>query len=117
MRIVLADSNEAARATIELALENYPAFNLIGEVQDGESLLEFTEKQSADLILLDGNLPGIPMQALIGMLHALNPGLIVVAMSSKLEKSRSLLRAGANCFVTQGDSPYWLLEQLQKYAN
>lgn len=102
---------------METALKQYPAFSLAGEVQDSQSLLEFIKKQAADMVLLDGDLPGIPMQELIGKLHGQNPGLIVVAMCRKAEEGRFLLGAGADCLVSKGDSPEWLVEQLKKYTN
>jgi DNA-binding NarL/FixJ family response regulator len=37
-------------------------------------------------------------------------------MSSDFETSRSVLKAGADAFVSKGDEPDWLLEKLHQYA-
>jgi len=52
---------------------------------------------------------------LIASLHALEPRPIVIVMSSEIEYSRVLLKAGADAFVSKGE-PDWLLEKLHRYA-
>ena len=57
------------------------------------------------------------IEDLITRLHALEPPPIVVVMSSEVENSRKLLKAGADAFVSKGDEPDWLLETLQKFES
>jgi DNA-binding NarL/FixJ family response regulator len=40
----------------------------------------------------------------------------VIVMSSDFETSRSVLKAGADAFVSKVDEPNWLLEKLHPYA-
>jgi two-component system, NarL family, invasion response regulator UvrY len=117
MRIALADPHKAARTALEATVVAYPNFELVGESQDSEGLIELASAQPLDLILLDGDLPGSGIEELITWLHTLQPRPIVITMSCKVEDSRRLLRAGADCFISKGDSPEWLLEQLQKYSD
>jgi two-component system response regulator FimZ (fimbrial Z protein)/two-component system response regulator EvgA len=116
MRIILADHHAEPRLALKTLLEEQPEFDLAGEVEDAQSLLGLVEGHTADLILLDYKLPGIPINDLIASLCEIKPDLIVVVMSSETERSRALLKAGADAFVSKTDEPYWLIEMLQKYA-
>jgi DNA-binding NarL/FixJ family response regulator len=116
MRIILADHHEQSRLALGTLLAEQPEFDLIGQAIDAQGLILLAENHTADLILLDGELPGDYIDELISTLHALKTGLIVLAMSGKSENSRKLLKAGADAFVSKTDDPEWLLEKLHKYA-
>ena len=116
MRILLADHHVHPRWALENLIEEQPEFDLVGEAQDAQGLLILAEKHTPDLVLIDRELPGIPIEDLIDRLHALRPKPIVVVMSSESQFSRVILKAGADAFVSKGDEPIWLLEKLQKYA-
>jgi len=97
-------------------LEEQPEFDLVGEAVDAQGLLIMAEEHTPDLVLIDRELPGIPIEDMIDRLHALKPKPIVVVMGSEFQSSRAILKAGADAFVSKGDEPYWLLEKLHKYA-
>jgi two-component system, NarL family, nitrate/nitrite response regulator NarL len=115
MRIILADHHVQSHGVLKMLLEEQPEFDLIGEATDAPGLLVLAKKQSADLIMLDGDLPGAYIEELIARLHEFQPRPIVIVMSSEIENSRKLLKAGADAFVSKRDDPHWLVEMLQKY--
>jgi two-component system response regulator FimZ (fimbrial Z protein)/two-component system response regulator EvgA len=115
MRIILADHHPQALWALKTLLQEEPQFDLIGEAVEAESLLLLAEKHTADLVLVDKERPGSPIEDLIVCLHALEPRPIVMVMSSETESSRMLLKSGADAFVSKGDSD-WLLEILDKYV-
>ena len=115
MRIILADHHTQACWALKTLLEEQPEFDLIGDADNAQILLELARKHFPDVILVDSELPGIYIEDLISSLHALAPRPTVIAMSSEFEKSRMLLKAGADAFVSKGDQPDWLLEILRKY--
>jgi len=117
MRIILADHHEEPRWALKMLLDEQPEFDLIGAVEDAQSLLELAEKEPPDLVLVDNILPGVYIEDLIARLHALEPKPTVILMSSDFENSRKLLKAGADTFVSKGDQADWLLEILFKYEN
>jgi DNA-binding NarL/FixJ family response regulator len=96
--------------------EEQPEFDLVGEAQDAQGVLIMAEEHTPDLVLIDRELPGSPIENLIDRLHALKPKPIVVVMSSESQSSRVILKAGADAFVSKGDEPDWLMERLHKYA-
>ncbi len=116
MRILLADHHVHPRWALKTMLEEQPEFDLVGEAVDAQGLLMMAEEHTPDLVLIDRELPGSPIEDMIDRLHALKPKPIVVVMSSESQSSRVILKAGADAFVSKGDEPYWLLEKLHKYA-
>jgi DNA-binding NarL/FixJ family response regulator len=116
MRIILADQHAQPLWALKTLLEEQPEFDLIGEVVDAQGLLTLAEEQPPDLILVDCELLGSPIKDLIARLHALKPTPVIIVMSSELERSRVVLKGGADAFVSKGAQPDWLLEKLHKYA-
>jgi DNA-binding NarL/FixJ family response regulator len=117
LRIILADHHNQSRWALKTLLEEQADFELVGEAADVQELLLLVETNRADLILIDGDLPGRDAEELIARLHNFEPSPIVVAMSSRVENGRKLLKAGADSFVSKGDSPDWLLDTLRKFES
>ena len=117
MRIILADHHAQPCWALKMLLAEQPEFEIIGEAVDGEGLIVLAKTHLPDLVLVDSELPGVYIEDLIISLHALEPPPIVVVMSSEVENSRKLLKAGADAFVSKGDEPAWLLETLQKFES
>ena len=117
MRILLADHHASPRWALRTMLQEEPDIELAGESVDGESLLALAEQNRPDLVLIDRDLPGIPIEDLISTLHRLNPKTIVIVMSSDPADSRMLLRVGADAFVSKGEQPDWLITSIKKYID
>jgi DNA-binding NarL/FixJ family response regulator len=116
MRIILADHHAQPLCALKLLIKEQPDLDLVGESLDGPCLVRLAEKHSVDLILMDSDLPGMNIADLILRLHAHVPRPIVMVMSSETEKSRMLLNAGADAYVSNTGGPDWLLEKLAKYS-
>jgi DNA-binding NarL/FixJ family response regulator len=117
MRIILADHHEQSRWAITTVFQEHAEFDLVGEVEDAQSLMELGENHIADLYLIDRELPGIPIDEILYSLHALDPRPFVIVMSSASEYSRMMLKAGADAFVSKSDQPDWLIEMLYRFEN
>jgi len=115
MQILLADHHANALWALKVLLQEEVGLEIIGEAVDGKSLMNLSEKHHPDLILMDRDLPGGPVEDQIAALHQIRPKPIVVAMSSDPEHGRILLKAGADAFVSKGDQPDWLLQVLRSY--
>jgi DNA-binding NarL/FixJ family response regulator len=116
MRMIIADQHPQVLWALRTVLEEQPEFDLLGEAVDSEELLKLAAKHTIDLVLVDRNLPGRPIEDLIARLHALQPKPFVVVMSNEFEYSRTLLKSGADAFVSKEDQPDWLLDTLHRYA-
>jgi DNA-binding NarL/FixJ family response regulator len=117
MRIILADPHEQARRALKTRLaEAQHGFEVIGEATNAQELLRQAGEQAPDLVLVDYDLPGSPIEQVIAGLHALNPVPFVLVMSRAIDCGRKALNGGADAFVSKGDQPDWLLDKLHKYA-
>jgi DNA-binding NarL/FixJ family response regulator len=117
MRIIVADHNRKTLWALRTLLDEESDIEVVGEAQNRQELQVLAKELSADLILLDSRLCGREAKALIRELHALQPKPLVIAMSSDNEDGRTLLRAGADVFISKGEEPVWLLDTLRRYTN
>jgi DNA-binding NarL/FixJ family response regulator len=117
MRVIIADHNPAALWGLKTVLDEEPNIEVVGEARDAGELQVMAQRAAAQLLLLDNQLPGLPIEALIAAVQTLVPRPIVVLMSKNPEDSRLMLKAGADAFVSKGDPPDWLLSTLRQYAS
>ena len=57
LRLVLADDHTMMRSGLRLLLEREPDFSVVGEAGDGRQAIEFVEKQSPDVVVMDVAMP------------------------------------------------------------
>jgi DNA-binding NarL/FixJ family response regulator len=116
MYILIADDQPKVRSALRLLLEQEPDPSVIGESADAQDLLAQVTATCPDLVLLDWELPGIQSRSnLIVTLCALCPRLRVVVLSGRPEARQAALAAGADAFVSKGDSPETLLTTLRRF--
>lgn len=115
MNILLADHHANALWALKTLIQEEPGLEVVGEAIEGESLINLSEQLHPDLILVDRDLPGVPVKDLIAALHRTRTTPIVIVMSSDPEYGRMMLKAGADAFVSKGEQPDWLLQVLRDY--
>jgi DNA-binding NarL/FixJ family response regulator len=115
IHILLADHHANALWALKTLIQEEPGLEVVGEADDGQSLIDLSSALYPDLILIDKDLPGNPIENLIAALHLLKPRPTVIVMSSDPEYGRMMLRAGADAFVSKGDQVDWLLQILRNY--
>ena len=109
MRIILADNQPKVRLALQLLLGQEEEISVVGEAANAEGLFAQIEKTHPDLVLLDWDLPGVPMVDLLSALNNTYPALSVIALSWRLEMEYAALDAGADAFVSKADPPEQLL--------
>lgn len=101
IKILVADDHCLFRQSIAKALETEPDFKVIGEVPDGEALINYLNNHSADVILLDLELPMLSgWQALEKITRAFpKTKVIVVSMRFESMMIKELMSKGAKGFI------------------
>jgi len=117
MRIILADHHPQATWTLNTTIENELGIVLVGEAVDAKSLLVQSNRLHPDLILMDKELPGSPIEDLIAALHLLEPKPIVIIMVTDPKYGRLLLKAGTASYASGGEHADLFLEKLQLHKN
>ena len=116
LNILIGDAQPRVRFGLRLLLEQQPGWRVTGEAEDAHLLLDHIRLGCPDLVLLDWELPGMPVTELLATIRRACPRLRVVFMSSKDELRQAALQAGADIFAYKADSPEKLLEQIRGFT-
>ena len=105
MRVLLADARSSIRSALRLLLEQEPGVTIVAEADSAGALLEAIKSSRPDVLVVDWDLPEGWQEGLISSLHRLCGRTRVVVLCGRLEARRAALDAGADHFVSKGDSP------------
>lgn len=117
MRIILADHHKKALQPLRMLISERTDHIITGETADWQGLLELTKRTDPDLILLDWDLPGRTENNLVADLRARDCYPKVLVLSTRIEVKEKALEAGADAFISKGDSPQKLLDAIQTLQN
>lgn len=112
-RILLADDDPAICSALRLLLEQEAGLIVVGEAADASSARQHAATLHPDLLLLDWELPGATGAPPLDSLRTDTPGMQIIALTSRLEARPAALAAGADAFVSKGDSPDRLLAAIR----
>jgi len=112
MRAMLADSQPSVRSALRLLLEQEPDNTVVAEVDNADDMLAAVSAARPDVVLVDWELPGKNASGVLQALRTVCRDLCVVVLSGRPEVRTSALKAGADFFVSKGDSPDQLLSAL-----
>ena len=114
MRILLADHHNQLRRALGSLIKVKTEYVVVGEARDWGELLSMATQTQPDVVLMDWELPGLAADNGLARLQNSNCCPKLIIMSSHFEIKEQVLEAGADDFVSKGDSPEKLLEALQK---
>src|SRR5512139_2674187 len=116
LNILIGDAQSRVRFGLRLLLEQQPGWQVAGEAEDAQTLLDHVRGGCPDLVLLDWELPGMPAPELLTVIRRACPRLWVVFMSGKDELRHAALQAGADVFAYKADPPENLLRLIREVA-
>jgi DNA-binding NarL/FixJ family response regulator len=101
IKIVVADDHCLFRQSIARALETEPEFEVTGEVPDGKALLDYLAGNTADVILLDLEMPILSGWIALEKINHLFPETKVIIVSMHFEgvMIKELMSKGAKGFL------------------
>jgi DNA-binding NarL/FixJ family response regulator len=114
IHIVLADDQAPLRSALHFWLEQETRLHVVGQATDAASLLRQILETPPDLILLDWELPGMPIGHILPLLHQEIPGAHIIALSSRPEARQAALAAHVDAFVSKGEPPEQLLAAISE---
>jgi len=65
MNILIGDAQPRVRFGLRILFEQQPGWNIVGEVDDAQGLLDAVRLYRPDLVLLDWELSGMPAEELV----------------------------------------------------
>jgi DNA-binding NarL/FixJ family response regulator len=98
-------------------LEQQPEWQVVGEAANAFELLDQAKLVQPDLVLLDGELPGIQNGQSISTIRKICPGVCIVALVNPPPRNGSSINLRADGYATIVNSPDYLLNIIRNCLN
>lgn len=116
IRIILADYRSKIRSALRLLLETRLDVDQIIEAQDMDHLQTQLVNYRPDCLILDWNLPGLPIQGRVSLLRSLVTEIKIIAIDTTSEQKDQIMIEGVDAFICKTDPPAKLLEVLYEFC-
>ena len=115
-RIVLADDHVLIRHGIKIILSSDDYLEVVGEVSNGEELLDKLKETIADLLILDISMPKVSGIELTEILKKRHPDLkiLVLTMHKNIRFLRRAIAAGADGYLVKSDTEQEIISAIGK---
>ena len=114
MNILLADDRVRVCNALRVLLEQQPEWRVVAEVRDAGELLEEVHRLRPDLVLLDGELPGIQEGETLPSVRSACPEARIVALVDPQPLHKRPFPLQADGYATKVNSPEYLLGVIRK---
>jgi two-component system response regulator NreC len=101
VRIVLADDHIVVRNGLRLLLERQPDFQVLGEASDGREVVQLSETQKPDVVVMDIGMPGLNGIEAARRIVEGSLGIAVVILSMHKDEAYVIrsLKAGVRAYL------------------
>ncbi len=115
-RVLLADDHVLIRHGIRIILSSDESLRIVGEVSNGDELLELLETTAVDLLILDISMPKVSGIELTEILKSKYPDLkiLVLTMHKNIRFLRRAIAAGANGYLVKSDTEQEIISAIRK---
>jgi DNA-binding NarL/FixJ family response regulator len=114
--VYIADAKPEERSALRLVILDLN-MDVVGEAGDWATTLAQVPVSRADMLLIDWDLlPSAPTAALDELRKACPIALVIVLISHLDARQQAALSAGADAFISKGESPDRVAERLRSVA-
>jgi two-component system response regulator NreC len=101
IRILIADDHGLIRTGLRAVLQGVPDFEVVGEAEDGYSLLKLIAEFKPDIVLMDISMPGLSGLEATHQVREISPLTRVLALTVHEDEDmvREMIRAGAHGYI------------------
>jgi len=115
-RVYLADAQSEERSALRLLLQDLK-LEVVGEAADWITTLAQAPFSRTDILLVDWDLlPNSPTAALEELRKACLAALVIVLISHLDARHQAALSAGADAFISKGETPERVADRLRAVA-
>ncbi|MGA9397611.1 MAG: response regulator [Anaerolineaceae bacterium] len=115
-RVFIADARAEERSALRLLLHDLN-MEVVGETADWTTTLVQAPVNRTDMLLVDWDLlPSSPTAALNNLRKACPAALVIVLISHLTSRQQAALSAGADAFISKGETPERVAERLRTVA-
>jgi len=116
IRVYLADARPEERSALRLVLLDLK-MEVVGEAANWSTTLAQAPVSRTDILLVDWDLlPSAPTAALDELRRACPAALVIVLISHWEARQQAALSAGADAFISKGETPDRVAERLRAVA-
>ncbi len=118
MRIVVVDDHRIMREGVQMLLADCQGIEVVGEADDGQSLLDFLRVQDVDAILMDLEMPGMGGLEVLDRLRSRFPdvAVVILSMHDRPELVRRAIAGGAGGYLLKSASREEVIRALETVA-
>jgi DNA-binding NarL/FixJ family response regulator len=115
-RVYIADAKPQERSALRLVLLDLK-MEVVGEAADWATTLAQAPISRTDMLLIDWDLlPNSPTAALDDLRRACPAALVIILISHMDARQQAALSAGADAFISKGETPEKVAERLRSVA-
>ena len=115
-RVYIADAKPEERSALRILLLDLN-MQVVGEAVDWTTTLAQAPISRTDMLLIDWDLlPNSPTEALDELRRACPAALVIVLISHLDARQQAALSAGADAFISKGETPERVAERLRTVA-
>ncbi|WP_429620014.1 UvrY/SirA/GacA family response regulator transcription factor [Serratia sp. 2723] len=113
--VLLVDDHELVRAGIRRILEDIKGIKVVGEAQCGEDAVKWCRSNSADIVLMDMNMPGIGGLEATRKIVRYTPDIKVIMLTIHTENPlpAKVMQAGAAGYLSKGAAPQEVINAIR----
>ena len=114
IRVLLVDDHQMFRHALMVMLERHDTIEVVGELADGQAMMDWVAQQPVDVVCMDIAMPRLFGIEATRQLLKQRPGIKVIGVSGHTDTDYvvDMMRAGASGYVTKSASPEELVEAI-----
>ncbi len=118
IKVLIADDHAIVRHGLKQLIADSPDMTVAGEAGSGAELLLLVRQSRVDVVLLDISMPGKNGVEILKQIHAEQPNLAVLILSTYPEDQYAVrvIKAGAAGYLTKESAPEQLLSAIRAVA-
>ncbi len=115
IKVLIVDDHSGVRAGIKNMLQMAKDMVVVGEGVNGAEAIELVAAKKPDILLLDIELPDQRGDSVMRHIHAVQPSMKVLAVSSYSDRDYifGMLENGAAGYITKDEAPMMLLDAIR----
>ncbi|MGC9364326.1 MAG: response regulator [Fidelibacterota bacterium] len=116
IKVLIADDHSLIREGFKKIIARESDITVVGEAANSTGVLDYLEKQSCDIVVLDITMPGKNGLDILGDIRLRYPNLNVLILSMHAEEYYALraLKNGARGYLTKESAPDELIKAIRK---
>ena len=115
IRIAIVDDHEVVREGVRVMLRGEPDFEIVGERENAEDIVEFVSQTRPNVVLLDARLPGVSGPEACRLLSDAHPevNVIILTVNSDDALVEESIRAGARGYIIKDVERFELKQSIR----